>query len=429
VAKPSGVTTTPEGSLVFDADLLNSYGVLIEGHEALTRDPLWLRDCCKCEACVNQSSRQKQFETTDIPEDIKVRDMEVIGDTIRFTWENDVPGFAADHETVLQLRDIVSLAVDSNEFEYRNTHKGHHVFWKKDELEADLKVVDFDDYVNKEEALLSTLQALRKYGIAFVQNVPESEQSVVDIALRIGPLKNTFYGYTWDVRSVPDAKNVAYTHGHLGFHMDLLYMRQPPRLQLLHCVRSSAHGGASLFTDSYRAVSDICDVDQKYFKTLNSSRTLFEYHNDGHHYSHAHPIVRMSLRGRKRGYQSSFDRREERMPTAIAAVHYSPPFQGPLSYSTPAAVRGWYSAMKMLKAKIEQPDMIYQRQMKPGECVIFDNQRVLHARTAFVPGDAGKERWLRGAYLDDDPWMSKLRVLEDKYGAEPFREHATKPAS
>lgn len=111
----------------------------------------------------------------------------------------------------------------------------------------------------------------------------------------------------------------------------------------------------------------------------------------------------------------------------ISAVNYSPPFQGRQKNVATKTVRKWYAVMKMLKAKIEQPDMIYQRQMKPGECVIFDNQRVLHARTAFVPGDAGKERWLRGAYLDEDPWRSKLNVLEDKYGDEP--EHGRTFAS
>lgn len=55
--------------------------------------------------------------------------------------------------------------------------------------------------------------------------------------------------------------------------------------------------------------------------------------------------------------------------------------------------------------------------MKPGECVIFDNRRVLHARKAFEVGDQGKERWLRGAYIDKDPFLSKLKVLNDRYGA------------
>jgi hypothetical protein len=39
----------------------------------------------------------------------------------------------------------------------------------------------------------------------------------------------------------------------------------------------------------------------------------------------------------------------------------------------------------------------------------------LHARKAFEVADAGKERWLRGAYLDKDPFVSKLRVLAHRF--------------
>jgi hypothetical protein len=42
--------------------------------------------------------------------------------------------------------------------------------------------------------------------------VPSGEESVINIGTRIGPLRDSFYGRTWDVKSVPNAKNVAYTH-------------------------------------------------------------------------------------------------------------------------------------------------------------------------------------------------------------------------
>lgn len=45
--------------------------------------------------------------------------------------------------------------------------------------------------------------------------------------------------------------------------------------------------------------------------------------------------------------------------------------------------------------------------------MIFDNRRVLHARRAF---DATKgERWLKGAYVDDDVFFSRLRVLQERF--------------
>ena len=38
----------------------------------------------------------------------------------------------------------------------------------------------------------------------------------------LGYPRETFYGRTWDVVSLHDAKNIAYTNVSLGLHMDLL---------------------------------------------------------------------------------------------------------------------------------------------------------------------------------------------------------------
>jgi gamma-butyrobetaine dioxygenase len=51
--------------------------------------------------------------------------------------------------------------------------------------------------------------------------------------------------------------------------------------------------------------------------------------------------------------------------------------------------------------------------LSPGDCLIFDNTRVLHARTAFAapvfPGTG--ERHLQGCYADLDGLLSTLAVL------------------
>jgi hypothetical protein len=48
------------------------------------------------------------------------------------------------------------------------------------------------------------------------------DKQVEQVAGRIGPIRETFYGASWDVKSVPNAKNIAYTSLFLGFHMDLM---------------------------------------------------------------------------------------------------------------------------------------------------------------------------------------------------------------
>ena len=53
--------------------------------------------------------------------------------------------------------------------------------------------------------------------------------------------------------------------------------------------------------------------------------------------------------------------------------------------------------------------------MKLDGCVIFDDGRVLHGRKAFQVADVGKDRWLRGAYVDKDPFMSNSRALAYRF--------------
>jgi len=51
--------------------------------------------------------------------------------------------------------------------------------------------------------------------------------------------------------------------------------------------------------------------------------------------------------------------------------------------------------------------------MQEGDCVIFNNRRVLHGRREFDAKEG--ERWLKGTYVDTDVFMSRWRVLHEKY--------------
>lgn len=83
-------------------------------------------------------------------------------------------------------------------------------------------VVDYREFLQDETSFTRVLRVLRDYGLAFVTGVPKEEQSVELLGERIGPLRHTFYGRTWDVKDKPQAENVAYTAGDLELHMDLL---------------------------------------------------------------------------------------------------------------------------------------------------------------------------------------------------------------
>lgn len=90
----------------------------------------------------------------------------------------------------------------------------------------------------------------------------------------------------------------------------------------------------------------------------------------------------------------------------LCAVNYSPPFQSPLPPPTADRER-FYEALKTFADLTLSDEFRYERTLSPGECVIFDNRRVLHARRGFEWDETEEnkqggqiKRWLKGACLE-----------------------------
>ena len=128
----------------------------------------------------------------------------------------------------------------------------------------------------------------------------------------------------------------------------------------------------------------------------------------------------------------------------LSAVNWSPPFQAPFVVNNgrgscdrspfanePVAAaaadvverretddfHNYFNAIKVFKKFIEADDAVFELKLDPGTAVIFDNRRIVHARRAFE--NKGGKRWLRGAYLDNDVFRSRLRVLQEQHPETP----------
>lgn len=178
-------------------------------------------------------------------------------------------------------------------------------------------------------------------------------------------------------------------------------MAQPPGLQLLHCLHSSCTGGASVFSDSFRAA---LSLKKPHLNSLSSFPVTYHYHNAGHHYHYRRPTIE---------WRESGSRGERH----IANVNWSPPFQAPFEATQVASkdfrtkFSAYLGAAKAFSDAVEAPKSIFELRLEPGQCVIFDNRRVLHARRAFDVSSG--ERWLKGAYIDQDTFLSRLRVMRE----------------
>jgi gamma-butyrobetaine dioxygenase len=62
---------------------------------------------------------------------------------------------------------------------------------------------------------------------------------------------------------------------------------------------------------------------------------------------------------------------------------------------------------------VTRPDLMLTFRLEPGDCVVFDNTRILHARTGFA---ATGQRHLQGCYADLDGVASTMAVLRRNRG-------------
>ncbi|KAK0127727.1 hypothetical protein ONS96_007241 [Cadophora gregata f. sp. sojae] len=374
--------------------------------------PVFLRDACTCPRCVDPSSTQKKFQTTEIPRTIRATSVrEQDNGDFAITWENDIPGFGPDHLSTYTSKFFKTCDTRSA----RARDRSDHVYprpWSKRRIEEELQFFNFTDYMEDDKQLFRALFQLQTRGLLLLRNVPESEESVAEIAGRIGTIRDTFYGRTWDVKSVAEAKNVAYTHQFLGLHMDLLYMTNPPGFQFLHCLKNTCQGGASLFSDTFFAVKSLSPWD---IKVLSTTDLAYHYRNAGEHYYYERPVLE---------FNAPIALKTDNTP--LSFVNYSPPFQAPFPITKSAQGPVFPKIAKALRTfahRVEAPNALFEYKLKEGECVIFNNRRVLHGRRQFDAGNG--ERWLKGTYIDTDVFRSKYRTLYEKYTGTDISEPAS----
>lgn len=370
---------------------------------------LWLRDMCPCSLCQSPSSGQKTFATCDLDAEINPSHVQMEEDgSLHVTWSD---GHASVYPfDYYASRYSLSLRIPRQSIPDR-------ILWDSKTFQQGLESrnVAYSDWMEGGPAFSQAFQNLLSYGLIVVKNVPASDASVQNVGERIGPIMDTFYGLTWDVVSKPDAENVAYTSEFLPLHQDLMYHQPIPKIQLLHCLKNECAGGESLFSDGVLAcwAMHLSELDPPSFDVLATERIPYWYTKNGNDRYRAHPVVQMT-----------------RKPHAIPrSIHWSPPFQAPLSLEPTSSVLGggplqskarlrdkptvsvWMQAVRTFRDWIEKSSNMWQYKMEPGDCVIFDNQRVLHGRTQFEASkEGGGQRHLRGAYLDESAYeMARSR--------------------
>ncbi|KAG7094861.1 hypothetical protein E1B28_005669 [Marasmius oreades] len=377
------------------------------GDQDLTIDTLhtsfpyaWLRDSCQGKECVHPATTQKLHQTSDISPDVKPIIVSLEGEKgINIEWEDGHKSFFER-----EFLERHSSPKGLNEFHKDISQK----FWDKDQISQSKDLFIPYEELKAPAGLLKAMNQLRQYGLLFVRAVPNEVTDHQNCELRqlaslFSDIRPTFYGEVWDVQN-KNSENIAYTNLNLGFHMDLLYFSNPPRYQILHCIRNKVEGGTSLFADAFNAAYQLRKINTQFFDVLSKTPVSFQYVFGERHYHQLHPTIQLSPTN----------------SSHVEYINYSPPFQGPLLLSTPIM---FYHALQRYDQALQDSQNVYHYTLCEGDAVLFDNRRVLHARTAFkdpvVQQRETVNRWLMGCYFEGDEMWDRARALGRRLDEKP----------
>ncbi len=349
---------------------------------------LWLRDNLREDR--DAHSGQRLIDIADLPEDPRIRAATAHHGAITVEWENE-PRTGSFSLPWLQAQ-AANLDDPRPEFTPKPWLEGARL-----DAARDFAWAGFSEALGNQPLRTQWLTRLLQDGIAFFSAVPATDAAILEAAALAGRVLETNYGQVFDVRSVPQPENLAYSDLGLGLHTDNPYREPVPGFQVLHVLIASPDGGDSLFGDGFAIAEHMRATFPDAFAVLTQTAVPFLYRSDNAELYAERPLIQLTCSG------------------AVSAVHYNSRSIAPLRLAARDA-RAFYSAYRCFAALLRDARFHLQIRMRDGDLVVFDNRRTLHGRTAF--SSARHPRHLRGCYLSRDSVYSEASLLRRQFQTE-----------
>lgn len=257
--------------------------------------------------------------------------------------------------------------------------------------------------VDHPDSRLSIFEHLLTRGIAFVRDCPITREALIEFADRFGPVRRTHFGEVFDIRSTPnDNRGTGESIGATACntqapHMDESFRHGQPGISFFHCIKAHPGGqGSSIFLDGFKAAERLREENPKSFEILTTTPMMFR----------AERNVEERFRSWKRMIATDHD-------GIVRGISVSDRTFPPLNLPE-EMIETAYRSIGAFHEQLARPDLMYKRVLQPGEMVIFDNHRVLHARLAFDP--MAGERHLQQLSVDREEFHNLMRQLAEKCG-------------
>ena len=406
---------------------------------------LFLRDASRSPNSVDAKTGQKLFTTGrlavkqihTIPAVIKIsKDAQ----SVNITWKD---GDSYDYPLDFLFR------YKGSTFATRSLRNASSVFrpliWNKHRFEDSMEnfETDYRKFMDDDKALFDALINLQRYGLVLVTNLPPVEsqdpQFLKDLCERVGPIRKTVYGETFDINSrTEDDTHISSTNVKLPFHMDLQYLQHVPGFKFIQSIKNETKGGENFFIDAFNIARSIREQDTEAYEALQIVPINYKYARGDMRYYESRPLIEQTDTSEHNIEPANYE-------YLIKNVNYSPPFQAPFTYgiynkmpkdtdsdatdtdncilTAPGRLierftfADFVRGLELFETLTSEERNQFMIKLPENSCIIMNNRRILHSRNNFEAND-DDTRHFRSCFLDSDHFKSKMKYLEEKFEFE-----------
>lgn len=371
-------------SAIAEGDLLTVRWA--DGHESQFH-AIWLRHQCWGPDSGTPLTGVRSVRLQDIDDDITFGSVKLTDEGLRVVWPED--GHVSNYAPEWLRNHCYSDAE-------RTRRRVQPVLWDAG-LANDLPTGSLTEAEADPRARLRILEAVRDYGFCKISDAPTDADERLRMINLVGAQRQTHFG-TYSLKKKKTVTNVGDTTGPLAPHVDEPYRYCAIGITVFQVLHPSSNGGASTLVDGFEAVRRLKEQHPKDYELLCNIRVTCQRldpgdnsHGNMRWYKSRLPVIQLDDQGDVCGIRAN-----ERQIS---------PLDVPADQVKPA-----YRALKRLFALLYDEDLRLTIDLKGGEGLLFDNQRLLHGRTGFTPETPPRAVLTSSVDLDD--FHSSLRLLQ-----------------
>ncbi|NVO25464.1 TauD/TfdA family dioxygenase [Donghicola mangrovi] len=338
----------------------------------------WLRD--NCPSSFSSATRERSFDIFHLDAAPIAMAAEVKEDALEITWAGE------EHVSQFPLAWLECYKVAAPRHDPADVVRQP---WFGDHY-PDVPRFSQPDLLGDPEVRAKWIEALLVEGFTIITDMPDTNEGLTETATLLGHIRPTFFGEYFDVKTHINPTNTAYTASALELHTDTPAEEHAPGVQFLHCRANTVDGGYSLYADGVAVANDFKKIDPEGFKLLSEIAIPFYCEHDDYDMRSRQTVIELDQHGEVSGLTIS-----QHMLDFLDLDQ--------------ALLDDYYPAFCRFGKMLQDEKYMMTFLMNAGECMVFDNHRIVHGRAAYT-AESG-DRYLRGTYVDRAEMRSTYRAL------------------